>query len=273
MPNISGLKNAPNWKPLPDLPFASENQQAGKLEPDYADAYNAWKADDSPINRGAMLQQVQPVVDTAVFSYAGKGASPYLKGQAKLLALDAIKTYDSSKGSLKTHLLSQLRRLQRLSAQSQQPIRIPERVALDRQALLAVTEELRDDLGREPNDLELSDRAGISLGRIRQIRRAKTGINTGSLLGDDGEVYTPGSQLPGSDAAEDAWAEMVYYDLGETDRLIMDYTLGLNGRPALSNSDLAAKLDLSPGAVSQRKAKIQAMLDSRHQFDLFSGGG
>ncbi len=34
--------------------------------------------------------------------------------------------------------------------------------------------------------------------------------------------------------------------------------MGLFGHPMLSNQDIAKKLNISPGAVSQRKAKIHA---------------
>jgi hypothetical protein len=58
--------------------------------------------------------------------------------------------------------------------------------------------------------------------------------------------------------------DFVYDDLGPTDKLIMDLTLGRNGRRKVSTAEIAQKLRMTPGAISQRAAKIQAMLDKRH---------
>ncbi len=257
----------------PTFPFASSGREpaAGKLEPDYSDVFHAWKAADNPATRGALLTKVKPVLDSAVYSYAGAGASPHVKGQAKLMALKAFGSYDPNKGNMKTHLLSQLRSLQRVSAQGNQIISIPERVALDRRHMMETEGQLRDSLGRDPSDMEVASRTGLSLKRLGYIRGAASGVNSGSILDEDGEVHSPASTIPGAQGKDDAWAEMIYYDLGDIDRTIMDYTLGLRGAKPLANTDLALRLGLSPGAVSQRKAKIQQMLDERFQVDPFGG--
>ena len=259
----------------PTFPFASEGQSGpsnhGQLEPEMADAWHAWKAADSPATRGALLSQVKPVLSSAVYSYAGAGASPAVQGQAKLMALRAFGTYDPAKGSMRTHLLSQLRSLQRTAAQGSQIISVPERVSLDRRHLMESEEQLRDKLGRDPSDMEVSARTGLSLKRLGYIRRAAPGTNSGSHMDAEGDVYSPVSTIPNAGGTDDAWADMIYHDLGDIDRTIMDYTLGLRGAKPLSNSDLAARLGLSAGAVSQRKAKIQAMLDEQSSIDPFGG--
>jgi hypothetical protein len=84
----------------------------------------------------------------------------------------------------------------------------------------------------------------------------------------EGDVFSPGSRVPGSADREDAMREMIYYDLGDTDRVVMDYSLGLHGAPAVSTTDIAKRLGLTAGAVSQRKAKIQAMIDEARQMDI-----
>lgn len=252
------------------LPFASEGGSQ-RVETDFDPLYQSWKSDNNPATRSALLKHVQPVLDTAIHSYAGGNASPSVKSQAKLMALSAFNTFDPTKGNIKTHLLSQLRGLQRHAAQSSQIISLPERVSLDRQHLMEAENELRDNLGRDPSDLELADHTGLSLKRIGYIRQAKPGTNTGSILDEEGEVFSPASAVPGAQSADDAWAEMIYHDLGSTDQAIMDYTLGLRGISPASTTEIAARLGISPGAVSQRKAKIQAMLDERYQIDPFGG--
>lgn len=265
------FRNVPNSLIADDMPFMSSSN-ADQLEPDYQEHFKAWKQSDTPQTRNQLLRAAQPVIDRAVYSYAGSSPSPYIKSQAKLMALDAFGSYDPNKGNLKTHLLTQLQRLQRTNAQNQQIISIPERVALDRRNLLEVEERLRDDLGRDPSDAEIADHTGLSLKRIGYIRNAKTGVNSGSILDDEGEVFDPGSIIPGNTQVEDAWQQMIYYDLHPTDQAIMDYTLGLHGAPVLDNRTIATRLGLSEGAISQRKNKIQAMLDERFNVSPFGGG-
>lgn len=261
-------KNVPRSTIDPTLPFASA-KSATKLETEYADAYNAWTQDDNPTTRQQLLTTIQPAINTAVKTFGGGSPSPAVLGQAKLMALEAARSYKPDRGSLGTHVISHLRGLQRVSAQSQQIISIPERVMLDRRHLQEEEEQLRDQLGRDPSDMEIANASGLSLRRIRHIRSAKLPTNSGGFVDETGDVFDPASLVPGDNQAEDAWRQMVYYDLNDIDRAIMDFTLGSNGSPVLENREIARRLRISPGAVSQRKSKIQAMLDLRTQISPF----
>jgi len=254
----------------PELPFGS----GGKATPapKIDEAYTAWKDNDTPKSRGQLLRVMQPTIDKGVKSYAGKNPGPAARSQAKLLAMQAFQTYDPNRGSMENHLLANLRRLQRTSAQSAQVISIPERVALDRQHLSQAEQQLQDELGRAPSDAEIADYTGLSLKRIGYVRGAHGATNTGSILDDAGMPYSPASHIPGDTSAADAWQDMVYHDLGRVDQAIMDYSLGLRGSPQLSTQQIAQRLGLSAGAISQRKAKIQAMLDERTTNNVFGGG-
>jgi DNA-binding Lrp family transcriptional regulator len=57
--------------------------------------------------------------------------------------------------------------------------------------------------------------------------------------------------------------DFVYGDLDNTNKLIMDMSLGRNGRKQTSVQEIARRLNITPGAVSQRAAKIQQMLNQR----------
>jgi len=262
--------NVPNANLDSTLPFAQGGRSDGQLEPDYQDSYDSWKKTPTSATRGALLKNVQPVIDSAVYSYAGPKPSPNTRSQARLMAIKAFDTYDPQRGNMRTHLLSQLQGIRRQSARSQQIISIPERVSLDRRHLREAEESLTDNLGRDPSDLEIADHSGLSLKRIEHIRRAKPGTNTGSILGEDGEVYSPPSTIPGDTNTADAWLEMIYHDLGNADRVILDYTLGLHGAPSQSNREIANRLGLTEGAISQRKQKIQLLLDE--QYNTFGDG-
>jgi len=107
---------------------------------------------------------------------------------------------------------------------------------------------------------------GISAKRLEHVRRANPGVAEGSIVqeGDGGtQVFNPAV----ANTNDKTWLSFVYHDLQPTDQVILEHTVGLNGKPVLSKQMIARKLGISPGAVSQRAAKIQARLDLRDQLD------
>jgi DNA-directed RNA polymerase specialized sigma subunit len=191
-----------------------------------------------------------------------------LHSKARLLAIDAFGRYDPGRAKLRTHLMSHLQGLRRASAQEQQIIGIPERVGLDLYKLRMGENELEDQLGRTPSDQELSEHLMLSRKRIRYIRNAQPGLSEGALMpeGDSGESSGIGPAVAGRQS--DTWHDFVYQDLDPIDQVIMEHTTGLHNRPVLSKQQIAAKLKLSPGAISQRAAKIQEKLDKKDELKV-----
>ena len=246
-------------------PFSTPRPITG-VSQDFDDLYKNWKTAKTPENNTKILGALQPVIDTAVSSYGGQTPTPTLRSRAKIMAIKALDSYDPKRGNVRTHLLSQLQSLRRLSAQEQNIIRIPEQVGLDFQNLSRATAELSDELGREPTDDELANHTNLSKLRIRKIRNFNQPIaegTTSQILDENSSGGDVASSLPGDNRAADAWADFVHGDLGPTDQLIMDWTLGRNGKRRASTQEIAKRLGVTPGAVSQRAAKIQTMLDKR----------
>lgn len=254
------------------LPFASESSQAAKIEKDYDSAFQAWKTNPADKQaRGSLLRAVSPVIDRAVFTYAGAKPSPSVRSRARIMALSAFDTYDPQKGNLQNHLMGQLRGIQRYAGQQAQAIPVPERIALDRKHLMEAEDLLRDELGRDPSDMEIANKTGLSFKRLGYIRGASPGIISGSLTTDNQDEFSPAVKMPGDTTGDDAIIDLLYYDLSDTDRVILDYSLGLHGSPKASNTDIARRLGLTPGAVSQRKTKIQALLDEARDMNFLGG--
>jgi RNA polymerase primary sigma factor len=261
------------YKPSPSIlgevaaPF-SKNEAA---ENDFNHQFAEWTKTPTPESNVKILSAVQPTIDTALSSYVGKNPSPIMQSRAKLMALNALKTYDPQRGNVRTHLLSQLQSLRRLAAKEQNIISIPEQVGLDFQKLESAENELRDKLNRDPADDEVADYTGLSVRRIRKIRSFNQPVAEGmtQVTADpDSSPTEIASTLPGANFSTDAWINFVYDDLTPTDKLIMDMTLGRNGRRRASTQEIARRLNITPGAVSQRAAKIQAMLDKRYEHNF-----
>jgi len=246
------------------MPFNETSDN--RLEPEYADVFGAWQKKQTPQTRGDLLRAINPVIDQGVRAYGGSSSgSPMLRSRARQLALRAFDNYDPQQASLRTHLMNNMRGLQRIGAQQSQIIQMPEQVSLDKQHLDETEKELRTQLGRDPSDSQLANHTGLSLKRIAYIRQGRAPVATGTVrAGLDDQMTMPASEIPGQeDQFEKGWEEMVYYDLGDTDQAIFDHLLGAHGRKQLTTSAIAKKLGITPSAVSQRATKIQGMLDER----------
>jgi DNA-directed RNA polymerase specialized sigma subunit len=239
-----------------------------KLEQEFQQPYNEWKTTPNQRTTGALLKAVDPILESAIKTYGGRVHSPNLRSQAKLMALDAFQRYDPTRAKLRTHLMSHLQGLRRVAAQEGQIIHIPERVGLDLHRLRVAEAELRDIYGRDPSDMELADHTGLSRKRITYIRKALPGISEGSISGvpteEDQINIGPAVHSP----ADQAWYDFVYHDLHPVDQVIMEHTLGLHGKQILSKQQIANKLRLSPGAISQRASKIQDKLNKREELGI-----
>lgn len=237
------------------------------LEPEFADAFQSWKTNPTPEGNTQMLRTLQPVIESGIRASVGE-PNPLLTSRARKLTLEGLRSYDPSRARLKTHLYNQYQGLKRIARQQAQVIKAPERVQIDAYHLQGAEQELRDLLGREPTDRELSNHSGFNLKRIAHVRKFQPGVSEGTM-----ESLAPAFQpglLPDRQA-RDMWLEMVYDEQSPLDQKIMELSLGLHGRQPLSNQEIAAKLARSPGAISQRKKRIQALLDQEEYLSPFLG--
>ena len=233
------------------------------LEPEFQPHFAAWqKAPHEPAATGRFLDAIKPIIASAVRSYGGKNPSPVLHSKAKLMALDAARRYDPSKAKLRTHLMTNLQGLRRLVVREGQIISIPERVGLDLHHIHRATEELADRLGRDPSDSELADHTGISLKRLAHVRKAKPGFAESQMVtqGESGEEqFNPAVVDPTGNRKQ--LLDFIYHDLHPVDQLILEHTVGLHGKRILPKQEIARKVGLSAGSISQRAARIQQTLD------------
>lgn len=239
------------------------------LEPEYAEPFKTWSATRSPQDADRLLASITPVIDTAITSYGRGNKSPLLRSRARRIALDSLGRYRPQESKLKTYLLTQLKGLQRESTSLGNIIHVPEAVLLERQHVFDAQRQLEDELGREPSDMELADRTSIPMKRLAYIRGVAAPVaESAARIGTGANAEDP-AVIDQSRAAEQAWAEMVYHDLGPIDQAVMEMTLGLRGRRPISTTEIAKRLGLSPGAISQRAKRIQGLLDQRTELQAF----
>lgn len=236
----------------------------GKLEPEFQEPYLRYRNNPDPKNASALLDALKPVIQSGVRTYVGK-PNPLSSSRARKLALQAVRSYNPTKARLSTHVHNYLKGLRRITEQQTRAVRIPERALLDRNRMVQGEAELTEELGREPTATELADHLKMPVKRIEMLRRMQSGVSQSMLAfsGPEAQGWSPAVQQPRTDA----WLRLVHADQDRTNQKIMEWTFGMYGAPILSNQEIARRLKLSPGAISQRKAKIQQLLD---QEDLLS---
>jgi RNA polymerase primary sigma factor len=224
------------------------------------EAFDKWKGEPSQPNLQELLKKANPVIDSAVQSY-GRG-NPALRSQAKVLAVKAFQSYDPKQGTkLRTHLLTQLQPLSRHSRLYENIVHVPERVSADLYRMNQSKQQFMDEHGREPVDQELADHSGLSVKRLAHIQgfAHKEMAESGLHEMDDGDQ---GVMYPGIAKADpqQVWLEYVHHDAEPIDKQILEWRTGYNGKPKLSVNEIAGKLKITPGAVSQRSAKLAKLI-------------
>lgn len=249
--------------------FNPDFGRTSMLEDEFKPHYDSWKADPNPQNSSALLTAVNPVIDSALRTFAGSSAqSPTVRSKAKLIVLDSLPRYDPNRAKLRTHLMVNLQSLHRASAQENQIVSVPERVRLEQHKLREAQNELSDSLGRDPSDGELAKHTGLSVKRLAHIRKAGPVMAEGSLRGIENEDGEEGGTAVGVKPRNDndTWLNFIYHDMDGPDQFIMEHVLGMNGKPILPKIEIAKRLRLTPGAISQRASRIQRLLDSKEEL-------
>ena len=226
-----------------------------RLEPKFQQPFKTWEADPTPGNASLLLTAVKPAINRGIRAHVGTKISPATRSHARRLTLGAIRSYDPRQAQLSTHIINSLQGLKRVVRQQSHVMTVPERVELDRRRVATARTELEDRLGREPSPLQMADYTGLSLRRLEHIQqfRPPAAESRFTTATEETEGFMPAVKQGPSDA----WLELLWEDLTPVDQNILDWTLGLHGQQPKSNQEIARRLRLSPGAVSQRKARIQ----------------
>lgn len=242
------------------------------IEPEFDEPYQAWKKTPSPETNAAILKALKPTIEGAIKTHVGE-SNPLIESRARKLVLDTLPGYSADRGRLGSYVYSQLQGLKRINRQQTSILKTPERMAQDSYFLSQAEKELQNELGRPPTDSELADKTGLSPKRMKSVRTYYAPVSEGQMVDPETGMsgYSGSISNPWQQQRHSAWTNLVYDDLDPYHQQVMEYTLGMNGRRRLSNAQIATKLGRSPGAISQAKARIQALLDQGEELSPFGG--
>lgn len=200
-----------------------------------------------------VMQRFQPTIQTALKKYKAPMTGEGLHTEARNLTIEALKTYDPSKGAaFNTHLTNNLRRLQRRNNEAQSAY-VPEGTAFYYGPAQQAHDELHDELGRPPTPEEHEQRLNESLPEhkrlppgglapILQLQR-----NTVVSSNFQGQPNTFHQDLEQQNVA------LARHDLDPADHAIYDSIYKDN---VTGTNDIAKRLGMSAPAVSRAKKRI-----------------
>jgi RNA polymerase primary sigma factor len=215
--------------------------------------YDEWISDPTPDRMATLVDTLQPTINSEVQRYTGP--KPLLRARAKGLTIKAIRSYDPTRGAqLRSWVVTQLQPLSRYGQQLR-PISAPEAAIRQAAEVHRVQGEMSDEMGRDPSDVELADKTGISGKRIQRLRKMVIpSVSEGAFEPNaERDATLPGTVLANkTDVAED----MVYDSLSPRDKAIYDMKTGKHGKSAIPNQLIAKRLGVTPALISQRSRQM-----------------
>jgi len=221
--------------------------------------WNNWKANgERPEDLRPLLKSFRPMIRSKVNVYKGKVKmipDSAIESEFQLRFVDALRSYDPSKGSLGTYVFRYLDKAKRFIVENQNIGRIPENRVYKIKLFTTARDELTEDLGRTPLTKEISERLGWSM--------AETGRMEAELRNDllsQGFEEDPYALTP---SKSEEVLRLFKYELTGNEREVYEYLTG-HGKPQTSSTGTIARAMKIPDyQVSRLKNTIKKKLQ-RH---------
>ena len=230
------------------------------------EAYQTWLKNQDLDSMGGVIRELSPIIDSEVHRY--NGPKTLLRNKARLLAANAVKTYNPSSGAkLGSWVVTQMQPLTRYGRTLAKPVHTSELAHRQGAEIENTRKILSEDLGAEPTDAQLADETGLSVDRINKVRSMTPAyFSEGAMesTSETGEPNTVGVDNRGPDPTLETTSQAVYASLNDRDRAIFDLKTGRNGKQALDNKSIAKRLGVSEGLISQRSLLISQMIQDNY---------
>lgn len=125
---------------------------------------------------------IKSQVDYAARKYGGNLPQSVAKAQAERLASEAMKSYNPSKGNVKTYLSKRLQKLSRIAYKASTPLNIPESRLMSRAKIRDFIDEYKDTYGATPSHQEISKNTKVPLVDARSYMMESAAVNNESAF-------------------------------------------------------------------------------------------
>lgn len=226
--------------------------------------WEAWKKDPSPETTRPLLQRFDPIFKSKSIQWKAPTVNPAaFKLELQTLAIKAFETYDPSRGAaLRTHLDWTLNKARRFNNQQQNYAHIPEEKALLIGPIDSARDQLREELGRDPTNMEIADFVNEKKRSKRPLTEAKVKEIQKSRINDIIFSNLQADPNPQSISRDRQVIGLLRPALKPDEQVVFDYIYGLNGKPKMENTgDIARAMGKQPSQVSRLKTSILAQID------------
>ena len=219
------------------------------IDPDL-EHWKKWQVSKSPMDLQALINQLNPIIQSEVNRRAGTLSRDTLESQAKKLAVRSFSTFDPKRGvKLSTHVTNQLQKLSRMNYAHAKAARIPEHASMQYQTVNFAKENFMADMGRDPTNEELADELRWSPTKLERFQNQFRPELLESI-DTPAELFVPYHHDPSLNYA--------YHEMSPRQQQIFDLSVGSQRVP---NSQILAKLKITQGVLSYEKKKIRGLLE------------
>jgi len=197
--------------------------------------WNSWSKSKDPEVLESLLRSMDPIImgRAAQFRSAPIPQSA-IEAEARKQAINAFETYDPNRGAqLGTHVNNYMRKVYRYVTTYQNVGRVPESRAAKIDLYQKTKAHLGDMKGREPTAVEMADELKWSQREVsRMEKEMRKDLGLEGSFGD--MAFSEGNSS----------ADLLnygYYELTPEEQTIIDYTLGMNGKPKMKMDQIAVK--------------------------------
>lgn len=215
--------------------------------------WKRWKKEPTNNNLRPLLKSLSPIIDTHVNKMHGNLPKSALKAQMTNLTIKALDRYDPDKAQLNTYLYNTAgQKLHRYVYTYQNMGSIPEPRIIQIGTYKRIKSNLEEDLGREPTFDEVADEMKVDPKQLRLLEKEMRSdlvqdINFINVIDDQaGDV--------------DEKIMLLHSELFGRDREVLEYIYGLEGKPQLSNTEIANKLGINQSMVTHIKSRLAKRL-------------
>ncbi len=197
-----------------------------------------------------VLDAYSPLIEGTVNQYAQFNVpAPLVRTKAKTIISKSLKTYDPDKGPLSNHLKMNMQGIFR-EINKTNSFYIPDTRVPKIKLFLETEADLTERFGRPPTYSEMADNMHMDPADIEKLSNETRRKITKNIDMSSMDVFGKTYKESESDYLDYLFKNNL---LDEKVKTVVDYSLGINGKPMLTNNEIASKLGVSEATVRNLK--------------------